>query len=231
MPEAPATPAVRPLRADARHNRSRLLAAALDVFMEMGPAAPLEEISRRAGTGIATLYRHFPDRRALMKAVVLDALRRTAEEASRAADEEPDAFSALTRYLHRTLDIRAAAIIPQLLDVLPLDDADTLLAREHGTRRLQSIVDAAHRDGSLRQDITAGDIGMLSVRLFRPLPGAFPRDLNDRLGHRHLAVLINGLRARADDAELVGPAITLAQLREITPKLDKPEDARSAGSE
>ena len=50
------------LRADARDNRARILAAALDVFVELGPSAPLEEISRRAGTGIATLYRRFPTR-------------------------------------------------------------------------------------------------------------------------------------------------------------------------
>src|SRR2546421_12875770 len=50
----------RPLRADARQNRERILAAARDVFVELGAGAPLEEISRRAGTGIATLYRRVP---------------------------------------------------------------------------------------------------------------------------------------------------------------------------
>src|SRR5262249_56303629 len=50
-----------PLRADARDNRRRLLEAARDVFIERGPGAPLEEIARQAGTGIATLYRRFPD--------------------------------------------------------------------------------------------------------------------------------------------------------------------------
>ena len=222
MLDAAPTGSSRQQRADARHNRGRLLAAALDVFVEVGPTAPLDEISRRAGTGIATLYRHFPDRHALMKAVVLDAMERSTEEAGRAADEEPDAFRALTRYLHRSMDIRAAAVIPQLLDVLPLDDAETLRARERGTRRLQSIVDAAHREGSLRPDITAGDIGMLAVRMSRPLPGPFPRDLNDRLGHRHLAVLIDGLRTRPDDTDLGGPAITLEDLRTITPRLGDP---------
>src|SRR5207249_7909435 len=89
----------RPLRADARQNRERILAAARDVFVELGAGAPLEEISRRAGTGIATLYRRFPDRLALMRAVVLDSLARTEEEARLAAEEEPDAFHALARYM------------------------------------------------------------------------------------------------------------------------------------
>jgi AcrR family transcriptional regulator len=212
----------RRMRADARHNRDRLLAAAVDVFVEVGPGVALEEISRRASTGIATLYRHFPDRHALMKAVVLDALQRTTEEALRALQEERDAFTALTRYLHRTMDIRTAAVIPHLLDVLPLDDPETLLAREHGSRALQTIVDAAHREGSLRSDVTAGDIGMLAVRMSRPMPGAFSRDLNDRLAHRHLALVIDGLRARVDDTQLQGPALTLGQLRDMTPSVDEP---------
>src|SRR5437016_1849209 len=95
----------RPLRADARHNRDRIMAAAREVFVELGPNAPLEEISRRAGTGIATLYRRFPDRNALMRAVVKDALERTAQ-AARDAAVESDPFAALIRYMHQVLDIR-----------------------------------------------------------------------------------------------------------------------------
>src|SRR6185437_3086670 len=68
------------MRADARDNRQRLLLAARDVFSERGPAAPLDEIARRAGTGIATLYRHFPDREALMLEVVRDAIELSIEE-------------------------------------------------------------------------------------------------------------------------------------------------------
>ena len=77
------------MRADARDNRRRLLEAARDAFIERGPDASLEEIARRAGTGIATLYRRFPDRRALIREVVLDALQRTVEEASQAAGKNP----------------------------------------------------------------------------------------------------------------------------------------------
>jgi AcrR family transcriptional regulator len=211
----------RQLRADAQQNRSRILDAALDVFVEQGPAAPLEEISRRAGTGIATLYRRFPDRQALMKAVVLDALQRTAEEALRATDEEPDAFSALVRYMHRTLDVRTAAVIPALLEVIPLDDEELVRVREQGRRRLEDMVDAAHRAGTLASDVTSGDIGMLVVRLSRPLPGAVSRELNNRLGHRHLDVLINGLRTAGDrPAQIEGPAMTLQQLRTMSPAAD-----------
>ena len=78
------------LRADARRNHSRLLDAARDVFVERGTGAPLDEVARRAGVGIATLYRRFPDRRTLLRAVVVQALETTCEAArtALAGDEE-----------------------------------------------------------------------------------------------------------------------------------------------
>src|SRR5258708_7601532 len=83
------------LRADARRNRDQILSAARDVFVEVGPGAPFDAIARRAGVGIATLYRRFPDRQALMRAVVLDVVGHVGHEARVALSEEPDAFTAL----------------------------------------------------------------------------------------------------------------------------------------
>jgi len=207
----------RPLRADARDNRRRLLEAARDVFIERGPSAPVEEIARRAGTGIATLYRHFPDRQALMREVVLDALQRTIEEARRVTEEEPDPFRALARYMHGAIDVRTAAVIPALLGRIPIDDEEIARARETGSAALQALVDAAHRAGTLRPDVTSGDIGMLIVRLSRPLPGGFPAGTNNSLGHRHLDLLIDGLRSTArQPAQLAGPALSVGDLRQFT---------------
>jgi AcrR family transcriptional regulator len=203
-------------RADAAENRRRLLIAARDLFVEEGPGVALEEISRRAGCGIATLYRRFTDRQALMRAVVLDALERTVEQAREAADEEPDGFAALVRYMHAALDIRAAAVIPALLGTLPLDDEELSRARERGSRNVQYLIDAAHRDGTLRPDVTFGDIGTLIVRLSRPLPGAFPPKQNSELGHRHLDLVADGLRATAAvRGALPGPALTRDDLRHL----------------
>jgi AcrR family transcriptional regulator len=62
----------RPARADARRNYDALIAAARTAFAELGPTAPLEEIARRANVGIATLYRNFPTRDALIEGVYFD---------------------------------------------------------------------------------------------------------------------------------------------------------------
>ncbi|MES9539197.1 MULTISPECIES: TetR/AcrR family transcriptional regulator [unclassified Actinomadura] len=210
----------RPLRADARDNRDRILAAAREVFVEQGPGAPLEEVSRRAGTGIATLYRRFPDRQALTRAVALDALERTRDEVKRARDDEPSAFAALVRYMHRVLDIRIGAVFPVLLDHIPFDDEEIVATRDDGVTVMQELVATAQKDGDLRPDVTHGDIGMLLVRLSRPLPGPMPRETAEELAHRHLDLIIDGLRAGRPGESgrpegLGGPALTFEDLRSM----------------
>jgi len=208
------------LRADARRNRAQVLAAARDVFVEQGADAPLDEVARRAGVGIATLYRRFPDRTALMRAVALDVLERVGTEARLALAEEPDAMSALVRYMHRALDFRIAAVMPALLGRLSfVADEDIRRARDGAVAPVREMIERAQREGSLRPDVAYGDVGLMLVRLSRPLPGAFPRELDDELAHRHVELLVQGLRPPGAQAgpPLPGPALGLDQLRANSP--------------
>lgn len=182
------------LRADARRNHDRILRAARDLFVDRGAGVALEDIAQRAGVGIGTLYRRFTDRDTLMRAVVLDALTRTAQAAEQAHADEADSFAALRRYMHAALELRVSAVIPVLLERLDLDTGPERAAREASARAVQQLIDAAHADQSLPADVTFGDIGLMLVRLARPLPGPFSPELNDRLAHRHLDLLIEGLR-------------------------------------
>src|SRR5215211_3809304 len=134
------------LRADARRNRDRILVAARDVFVEQGPDAPLDEIAARAGVGIATLYRRFPDRRALQRAVALDVLGRVAEEGRLALAEEPGAFPALARYMHRALDLRVGAVMPALVGQLLPEDEALLRARDEAVAPTRALIDAARAE-------------------------------------------------------------------------------------
>ena len=79
----------RPKRADARRNYEKVLGAAREAFAEGGESTALEEIARRAGVGIGTLYRHFPNRQALLEALYVDEV----EEMCRSAAE----LNAMTR--------------------------------------------------------------------------------------------------------------------------------------
>jgi AcrR family transcriptional regulator len=207
----------RPLRADARRNQAQILTAARDVFIERGPDAPLDEIARRAGVGIGTLYRRFADRGALMRAVALDALTRTAEAAEHALAESDTAFDALVRYLHTALDLRVSAVIPTLLDRIDLEDDEIGAVRSASSAAIERIVQAAHAEGSLAAEVTIGDVGLVLVRMARPLPGPIPAELDLELGHRHLDLIVAGLRA---EAPMSGPSLTFEDLRALQ---DRPE--------
>jgi AcrR family transcriptional regulator len=207
------------LRADARRNRDQLLQAARDVFVEHGPGAPLEEVARRAGVGIGTLYRRFPDRQALQRAVALDTLERVTQEAHLALAEEAEPFAALARYMYRALDLRVGAVMPVLAGQLLPGDDELLRARDEAAEPVKALVAAAQADGTLRPDVEFGDIGLLIARLCQPLPGPFPPAVVDNLAHRHLALLLDGLRAASgrSASTLPGPALTLGDLQAMTP--------------
>jgi len=214
---------IRPLRADAQHNRDQILLAARDVFAEQGVEAPLDDIARRAKVGIGTLYRRFPDRQALIAAVALDLIRNSADEGQRALAEEPDALRALARYMHRALDLRIGAVMPLLVTGSPLTtDDEYRRLREESAIAVQVMVERAQEAGLLRLEVAAGDIGMLIIRLNRPLPKPFPRELGDRLAHRHLDLLFNGLRPVPDASSntLSGPALSIEDLRSMSPASD-----------
>src|SRR5947199_5896391 len=91
--------ATRPKRADARRNYDRVIVAARDAFAEGGAGTSLEEIARRAGVGIGTLYRHFPSRQALLEAVYVEEVRGLRRSADEVGDASP--WDALVGWLHR----------------------------------------------------------------------------------------------------------------------------------
>jgi len=202
------------MRADARRNLEQLLAAARDLVADRGSGVALDEVAQRAGVGIATLYRRFPDRTALLRGVVLDALEQTRAVAEQAGEEHEDPFEALAAYLRAALELRVSAVIPQVLDVLDLDEPELAAAREASARATEALVDAAHVSGALPKDVTFADVGMMLVRIARPLPGPMDDELKHELARRHLELFIRGLRG--GEGELEGPALSRTELAEMT---------------
>ena len=171
--------------------------AARDVFVDQGPDAPLDEIAHQAGVGIATLYRRFPDREALLRAVAVHVLTEIGAEAEAALADESDPFAALTRYLRAALELRIAAVMPVLGIKLDLEhDQEVARARDAVTPLYERMVEAAHQSGQLRPDVGAGDIGMMLIRLSRPLAGGFPRELDNATAKRQLELMLDGLSTR-----------------------------------
>lgn len=188
------------LRADARRNHTTILAAAQQVFLAQGAGAALDEVARVAGVGIGTVYRRFGDRDGLLRAVVLEALANSYDAATSAGEEADSGLEALERYMHDALDLRVSAIIPLALDRLDPDDTELTAARERSAGSFENLIRRAHDDGSLAAAVTFADLGTMLVRLARPLPGPMTAELDDDLAHRHLELVLAGLRTGGPDS-------------------------------
>ncbi|MFE6085000.1 TetR/AcrR family transcriptional regulator [Streptomyces virginiae] len=201
-------------RADAVRNRERILAAAREAFVESGSGAPFDEVARRAGIGNATLYRHFPDRPALVHHVVLFTMGRVTASAEASLAEESDAFAALCRFTHAAADERIGALCPMLADGFDGEHPELLAARTALEEAVVTLLTAGQDAGLVRTDIGVGDLMVALSQLSRPLPGTACLD-TDRFAHRHLQLFLDGLRAPAR-SELPGSATTLDDLRQKT---------------
>src|SRR4029079_15919418 len=97
----------RPLRRDAELNRQRIVEAAREAFAEVGIDAPMEEVARRAGVGMGTVYRRFPAKEDLIDAVFEEALA-DVEAIATEALQVPDAWTGFRLYIERTMELNAA---------------------------------------------------------------------------------------------------------------------------
>jgi AcrR family transcriptional regulator len=144
----------RPHRADARRNFDALLAAARDAFAEHGSGASLEDIARRAGVGIGTLYRNFPSRQDLFDAVYFGEI----EELCRAADEVADlpSWEAFETWLQRFVGY--AATKRAIYEELNKDSEMFRTAREAMYDAGQPLFDEAQSSGAIRPDTSFDDV-------------------------------------------------------------------------
>jgi AcrR family transcriptional regulator len=186
--------ASRPLRADARENREKLLSAALGAFARSGADASLDAIARDAGVGIGTLYRHFPTREAL----VLATYRHEVDRLCKAATDLLDAMPP-DRALREWMDRTARYVIAKqgLADALREATADETapLPAVYGQvlAALEALIEAGVRAGTIRSDLSADDV----LRAMSGLMQLNPRgDWQDQ-ARRLLDLLMDGLRAGA----------------------------------
>lgn len=192
--------APRPLRADARRNRERLLAAADEVFSERGAEASMEDIARRARVGIGTLYRHFPTREALLVATVEEQLHALARKTqSLAASPSPgDAFAEfLAAFVEHASTYRGLATS---LGVVFQSGTPGCTAASEAATRLLSLAQAA---GEIRGDIDLDDIVCLVTGI--TLAAQHTPSEPGRV-QRLVRAFIEGLRAPAPPKGAPGPS-------------------------
>jgi AcrR family transcriptional regulator len=197
------------LRADARRNRDRILAAAKSWFAAHGPDAPTEEIARTAGVAPGTLYRHFADRDTLITAVVLNTLDKALTEARAAVTDEDSAWDALVRILHQSqelrLSIRLVTASPAVHKVLK-SQRTAELRRRAMIEVLDGVVREAQAEGTLRTDVGTGDVAVMFSLLAHPLH-IEPTGTAELASERCMALLLECLRP-GTSARLPGRPLT-----------------------
>ena len=183
----------RPKRADARRNYEKVLAAAREAFAEGGESTALEEIARRAGVGIGTLYRHFPNRQALLEALYVNEVEEVCRSAERLNDG--DAWEALNGWFERLIAYLGTkrALAHELLNYL---DKDAPLFRDCRASLFaagEPLLKRAQAAGAVRRDVEFSDVMHMVIGIAK-IPASDPVQ-TDHI----LRVALDGLRYRPEE--------------------------------
>ncbi|MEV6968680.1 helix-turn-helix domain-containing protein [Hamadaea sp. NPDC051192] len=206
------TTGTKPLRADAARNRDRLLAAAEQVFAERGLDAPLEEIARRAGVSIGTLYNHFRTRDDLFDAI-FPARMAVLDAAAAEAVADPDAWAGFAAFTETLFALHAEdrGLNDALAQRVPLSPG-VVEACHRCFQHIEDLVARAKQSGQLRDDFEVADYAALiwaMSQIIRESAGVAPQ-----AWRRSLAFFLDGLRSGAAHP-LPVPALTAKQLATI----------------
>ena len=184
----PETLISRPKRADARRNYDKVLAAAREAFAEGGESTALEEIARRAGVGIGTLYRHFPSRQALLEALYVNEV----EEVCRSAAEldGSDPWEALNGWFERLMGYLATkqALVHELLNYLDTDAPLFQVCRPSLYDAGGPLLKRAQEAGAVRKDVEFPGVMQMVVGIAK-IPASDPSQVP-----HILRIALDGLR-------------------------------------
>ena len=180
-----------PMRADARRNRELLMAAALAAFTERGTDdTSLEEIARRAGVGIGTLYRHFPGRTALLEAVYTDQVAALCHRAGElAATESPAA--ALAAWMRELVEFSATKhnLVSALAADYDLNAPVFSACRDNLLAAATALLTRAQQAGAVRPDVQPLDL----LRLSHGVAAASERATDAEQADRLLSLMLSGV--------------------------------------
>lgn len=186
----------KPMRADARRNYDKLLAAARDEFTARGSAGSLEEIARRAAVGVGTLYRHFPNRQQLLEAVYVEEVQNLCRSTEDFTDSDP--WAALTGWLHRFIGYVATkhALADEMMTTMNKDAPVFRACHNAIFSAGEPLLEQAKRAGVVRTDVAFEDV-MSLVGGITMMRNATPERMT-----RVLDVALDGLRygAGRDDS-------------------------------
>jgi AcrR family transcriptional regulator len=193
----------RPLRRDAQLNRERIIVAAREVFAARGLNASLDDVAHHAGVGVGTVYRRFPTKEALLE-VALDERLEEHVRAAEAALTAPTGWDGLVGFLRRAAEMQAAD--RGLRDVVLGADFHArhkARARDRIEPPIRQLVERAHREGSLRPDVTVEDLPLLLMMVSEVAHHS--HTVRPDVYARYLELLIDGLRDSPGGGDLGQP--------------------------
>jgi len=187
-----ATISDRPLRRDAERNRQRILAAARELFAERGLGVSLDDIAHRAGVGVGTVYRRYPDKEQLIDAIFEERLHEILDVASESL-QMTDPWLAVVHFLQRALELQCE---DRALKEVFLSTSSGHERLEIGRLQIEPLVAEALRRakqaGVLREDIEVPDLMMLQHAIGEV--AAYTRDAAPEAWRRMLVLALDGLR-------------------------------------
>jgi AcrR family transcriptional regulator len=184
----------RPQRADARRNRETILEAAMEVFGETGLDTQMDDLARRAGLGVGTLYRHFPTKETLVRALIVFKMERMAQDAAaRLADDRADPWENFSGFLLDCAERHARdRVLSQVLATQPASwFRHAAMVETELASRAAELLARAQRAGQARADASGEDIPVIMCGLSAVLEA----DWGPRAGRRYLGLMLDGLRA------------------------------------
>jgi AcrR family transcriptional regulator len=187
----PRTGGGRAQRVDARANRGRILDVAEEVFGTGGESASTEEVARLAGVGVATVFRHFPTKAALLRAVLVRRFDRLREQAEALLDTTDPGTAFFDFFRHLVADAATKiAIAEALLDAGGDSDGEAAHASNGLRRAVGALLRRAQQAGAVRDDVELPEVYALLVATSR---AAAHTDLDDEVKARALAIVFDGL--------------------------------------
>ncbi|MET7486622.1 helix-turn-helix domain-containing protein [Streptomyces sp. NPDC005538] len=203
----------RPLRRDAALNREKILRAAREVFGQHGLGVTLDDVARHAGVGVGTVYRRFPDKETLVRALFEQDLGLRQESADRAL-AHPDPWQGFVDFLmEMAADLAENRGLNEVIMLGSHSSEPMETVRGGMLPFLEALIRRAQESGDLRTEVTPSDIPVIVQML--SAASQFTQGRRPDIWRRYFEILLNGIRQRPDDPPLTTPSLSNEAVEQV----------------
>ncbi|WP_405847696.1 TetR/AcrR family transcriptional regulator [Streptomyces sp. NBC_01518] len=203
----------RPLRRDAALNREKILRAAREVFGQHGLRVTLDDVARHAGVGVGTVYRRFPDKETLVRALFEQDLGIRQASAERAL-AHPDPWEGFVDFLMEMgADLAENRGLQEVI-MLGSHSSEPIETMRGGMLPfLEALIQRAQESGDLRAEITPSDVPVIVQML--SAASQFTQGKRPEVWRRYFEIILNGVRQRPDNLPLTTPSLSNETVEQV----------------